>query len=96
MSEATTIDRKYTIMELGSYDRERHMPLEKAYEMIQAQGDENLPTERLKKAAEAGDIKVYEFKGQQYVDRLDVGRVYHRSTATQNGLTIERYFTKEW
>lgn len=86
---------KYTIMGLDSYDRERHISLDKAYELIQSQNDANLQLSVLENAVNSRAIKVYEFKGKKFVDRIDVGRVYHRQPEKAEGLTIERFFTRD-
>ena len=41
------------------------------------------------------EINIYEFKRKKYIDRLDIGRIYHQSPEKKEGLTIERYFSKE-
>src|SRR3989344_380559 len=88
-SIATTYSPKL----LRSYDRERHFTLDSAYELIRAQDDPNFSTEKLTYAIDSGQIHVYEFNGVRYLDRLDVGRVYHEIKEGNEGLTIDRYFT---
>lgn len=85
----------YSPMHLKSYDKRRHILVQDAYSLLKDQNDPNLSSERLQQASEQGKIRVYEFNGQQYLDRLDIGRVYHNVPETKKGLTIERYFSKE-
>src|SRR3989344_6525152 len=93
------LDRRlpFSPMNLSSYDKERHIPLSEAYDLIQSQNDPHLQVGALKEAIDNDQIHVYKFKGQEYLDRLDVGRVFHRVRPKEkrNGLTIERYFSKE-
>ena len=88
-------ENKYTILKLDSYDRERHIPLDRAYELIQSQNDSSLQPSVLENAVSSGTMKVYEFKKKKFVDRIDMGRVYHRPQEKAEGLTIERFFTKD-
>ena len=83
---------KYTTKLLSSYDRERHVLVDDAYTLVESQS--NLSRGPLERALESGNIHVYDFNGKQYLDRLDVGRVFHKPTE-RKGLTIERYFTTE-
>lgn len=75
------------------YDKERHIPLNDAFELIKTQNDDKLSLEKLVSAIDSENIKVYEFKNQKYLDRLDIGRVYENNPAQKEGLTIERFFT---
>ena len=52
-----------------------------------------LPLDKLKQAVQNREIRVYNFRGQNYLDRLDIGRVYHKEPEKKEGLTIDRYFT---
>jgi ribonucleoside-diphosphate reductase alpha chain len=79
---------------LKSYDARRHIAVQEAYSLLNIQQDSNLSPQKLKNAAEEGTIQIYEFNGEQYFDRLDVGRVYHQTPKTSDGLTIDRYFSK--
>ncbi|MBI2110373.1 hypothetical protein HYT51_01165, partial [Candidatus Woesearchaeota archaeon] len=81
----------YSPMQLKSYDRERHLEINAVYNLLQEQQD--LSSERLSSAIAEEQIRVYSFKGKQYLDRLDVGRIYHQEKEKPSGLTIERYFT---
>lgn len=83
--------KKYSLIDMSAYDKERHITLSEAYNMI-SNGD--LDNNILSKAIENDEIEVYEFKDEKYLDRLDVGRVYHQTSEKKEGLTIERYFTK--
>jgi len=85
---------KYSPMELDSYDRERHIPVEDARTLIENQNDPQLQTQRLTEAMASGDLRTYEFDGKQYLDRIDIGRVYHQPKE-RTGLNVERYFTHE-
>jgi ribonucleoside-diphosphate reductase alpha chain len=80
----------YSPIELGSYEKKKHIPLNEAYSFIEQQ---NLDPAKIKTSIEKGELHLYEFGNQQFVSRLDVGRVYHTSPKKQEGLTIERYFT---
>lgn len=83
--------KKYSPIDMSSYDKERHVPLNEAYRMVD---QANLSNELLTNAMNNDEIAVYEFKGEKYLDRLDIGRVYHEAPEKREGLTIERYFTK--
>ena len=83
----------YSIMNLKSYDRERHIAVDSAYNLIESQNDDYLPLDKLKQAVQNREIRVYNFRGQNYLDRLDIGRVYHKEPEKKEGLTIDRYFT---
>jgi len=85
----------YSPMNLRSYDRERHIPVSDAYKLLKDQGNRRLSQKKLKDAITQGGIRVYEFKDQKYLDRLDIGRVYHQVPETRKGISIDRYFTKE-
>ena len=91
------IDPKITFspMNLRSYDKERHIPLQEAFQLINNQNDNHISAERLQSAIDDKEVRVYELKGQQYLDRLDIGRVYHKPIEKKEGLTIERYFSRE-
>ena len=78
----------YSPMRLKSYDRERHLEVNVMYTLLQEQ--KNLSPEKLSSAIAAEQIRVYTFKGKQYLDRLDVGRIYHQEKEKPSGLTIER------
>lgn len=85
---------KYSSMNLDIYDRERHMSIDQALEMIAGEKSRTLPVEKLQRAIDNQDIRVYEFKkGKRYVDRLDVGRVYHKEPREKPGITVKRKFT---
>jgi len=87
------IPEKYSIMNLDEFDQERHMLIDEATKLIQAQNDSNLPSEKFIRALAQNEIKIYKFKNKEYVDRLDIGRMYHQEPTQKKGLTIERYFT---
>jgi len=94
---------------IRTYDKERHILLNDAYNLIESQQDPNLPVSRLREAVESGSIHVYDLskasftpmgdaespekEGMYFLDRLDIGRVYHQPKKEKRGLTIERYFT---
>ena len=83
----------YSPVSLRSYNRERHFPLDDAIKAVFDLGEsESL---RLKEALDRKAIKVYEFNGKNYLDRLDVGRSLHEKNTNKEGLTIGRYFTEE-
>jgi len=80
----------YTLTMLDSYDRERHIELTKGYALVEKEG---LLLQKLKNAINSGQIFVYRFKGVKYLDRIDMGRVYHQTKKKKEGLTIQRLFT---
>ena len=85
----------YSPMNLKHYDAERHIPINKAYELLKTQNDSNLNPERLKQAIDKKEVRVSSFKGEDYLDRLDIGRIYHEVPKKNGGLTIERYFSMQ-
>ena len=94
----TAILRKreiYSPINLRSYDKERHISVDDAYKLLKNQKDRSLSQKKLRYAINQGEIRVYEFDEVQYLDRLDIGRVYHKVPETRQGMNIERYFTKE-
>lgn len=92
--EEKTADRPiYSIQDLGVYDQERHIKFQDALQLIS--GEKGLSGGKLIEAVGSGKIRVYEFHGEKYLDRLDVGRVYETPSAEKKGLTIERYFSQE-
>lgn len=76
---------------LESFDRQRHILLSEARGLVKT--DAGLPVERLDSAISGGDISVYHFGNEEYLDRLDVGRAYH-NTKPKSGLRIERHFSR--
>lgn len=74
------------------YDKTRHIPVEEAKELIISEG---LNTRKLSHAINEKNIWVYNFDGTNYLDRIDIGRIYHTHQKRKAGLTIERYFTKK-
>ena len=82
---------KYSQGILGTYDRERHILLEDALAMIERES--HLDSSKLTYAIGAGEIQAYDFKGGRYLDRIDIGRVYHEAPTQKEGLTIKRFFT---
>jgi len=95
--ESLDFDRKksYSPINYKTFDRVRHIPLNDAYSLIEGENDSNLPVNRLREAIDNKQLNIYTFKGQEYIDRLDIGRVYHHIPERREGLTIERYFSKE-
>ncbi len=85
---------KYSPMVLNSYDKIRHIPTEDASLLI-GQQKSLLEVGKLEEAVKSKDIKKYNFRGKEYFDRLDLGRVYHQEKKEKEGLTVERYFTEE-
>jgi ribonucleoside-diphosphate reductase alpha chain len=84
---------KYSPMVLQSYDKERHVKIEDARKLIENQNDRGLDVNEFNHAIENQEVKLYKFKGQDYVDRLDIGRVFHKEPRGKEGLSIERYFS---
>ncbi len=82
----------YSPIELSSYEKNKHIPLDQAYNIIKEQ---NLSPTKLENSIKNGQIHTYDFDNKKYINRLDLGRVYHEDKKEKNGLTIERYFTKE-
>ena len=66
---------KYSPSPIYAYDVERHIKLTDAYEMIKNETD--LESGVLTGAIESKDISIYNFDNDPYLDRLDIGRVYH-------------------
>ena len=99
-TEESTVEKGDTgpsesIMNINPYDKVRHIPVKEAHQLVQSQEESDIPVKRLKDAVKAGDVRVYDFKGEQYLDRLDIGRVYHKTNTKKEGLTIDRYFSTE-
>ncbi len=92
-AEANETNSSYSRTLIEVYDRVRHLPLDEAYSLVESQ--KHLPLERLRDAVENGEIHVYEFEGREYLDRLDIGRIFHKPLREKNGLTIERFFSAE-
>lgn len=84
--------RKYSPIHLGSYDKTRHVLLDDSYGLL---NNEGLSREKLDTAISDGKISVYTINGQQYLDRLDIGRIYH-DASPKEGLTIEKYFSRDY
>ena len=91
LEQVASMEPKYSVQELGSYDKERHVRIDYARQLVSQEG---LSPDRLAAAIDKGEIRVYDFNGIQYIDRLDVGRVYHQPTE-RRGLRIDRYFTRD-
>lgn len=81
---------KYTKFPLEGYVPDRHLELGKMYSLV---SNENLPVDKINDAISSGELQVYHFKDVQYLDRLDVGRVYHEEPENKKGLSVEKYFT---
>ncbi|MFA5174393.1 MAG: adenosylcobalamin-dependent ribonucleoside-diphosphate reductase [Candidatus Pacearchaeota archaeon] len=86
--------KKYSPFPLDSYDVQRHIPLEKAYSLVKDQNNSNLNPEFINQSIQGGDLAVYNFNGHEYVDRLDIGRVYH-SPKESRGVKVQRFFSRE-
>jgi len=84
---------KFSPMHHESFDNERHIFLEEAFELIR--NDSLLEIEKLEEAIRLGHITVYTFNEKKYLDRLDVGRVFHKRFVKKEGLQISLYFTNE-
>ena len=82
---------KYTKFPVDDYIPDRHLEISKSYDLVKSQA---LDIERLNSAVKTGEIKIYEHKENQYLDRFDIGRVYHNDIPEKKGITIERYFTE--
>ena len=82
----------YSHKEIKVYDKERHISQNEAVELLKKN---SLPPEKLTAAIETGMMRTYTFKGIQYFDRLDLGRVYETPLRDKKGLTLERYFIRE-
>ena len=90
-----SIPTNYSPMDLKSYDQERHISVGDAYDLLKSQEDPSLSPKKLNDVIDQGDIRVYEFDGNKYLDRLDVGRIYHKIPEERQGLSIERYFSNK-
>ena len=84
----TILDKNYSPAILSSIDRNRHIPLSEAYSLVDSQDSLRLPVDKLKNAVGDGSIHVYHFGEESYVDRLDIGRVYHEANSNPKSLTI--------
>jgi len=93
--EASVQERNYTRSILSSFDRERHILMDEAYNLVSSQNDSYLSVDKLNSAINNDQIHLYEFKGDKYLDRLDIGRVYHSPVKEISGIGIEKYFTSE-
>ena len=89
------MSEEYSPMILKSYDGVRHIQADEAYNLLRTQEDKNLNPNKLETEVKKGNIRIYDFDGNKYFDRLDIGRVYHKPISTPKGLNIERYFTKK-
>ena len=87
--------KNYSIMNLNTYDNVRHIEVNDAYSLVKNQKNINLPIEKLKYAVDNKQINIYEFKGKEYLDRLDIGRIYYQTSEKKEGLTINRYFNEQ-
>ena len=95
MSVKLNDDEIYSKAPLTSLDKSRHIGVEEAYDLVGSQKDRNLPLSSLKRAVDEGKIHIYHFNGISYLDRLDIGRIYHKSRKKIEGLSIDRYFSIE-
>jgi len=93
LSDSLLKPEKYSPFPLDSYDKGRHIPLNYARELIISQQDSNLNVNSLDSAIESNELVTYSFSGDLYLDRLDIGRVFHTKKEGK-GLTIEKYFSK--
>ncbi len=84
--------RKYSPAQLETYNQERHILIERAKDIVN--GDSSLPLAKLEEAVSSGDIRVYDFEDGRYLDRLDIGRIYH-NIRQRKGVCIERYFSRK-
>lgn len=85
--------KSYTTSVLDSYDAVRHIEVGEAYRLVRDQEDKALPVNRLERAVRSGELLTYEFDdGKKYVDRLDIGRVYHKTKASPEGMRFSRRF----
>ncbi|MBW2985399.1 vitamin B12-dependent ribonucleotide reductase [Candidatus Woesearchaeota archaeon] len=80
----------YSISLLKDYNQERHIELNVAKSLIE---ENKLQLDKLTNAMDSKNIHVYEFNNKQYLDMLDIGRVYHQQPEKKKGLTIDRCFT---
>ncbi len=85
---------KYSPRELKAYNDNRHIKIDDAYDLIN-NNSIDLNDNKLREAVNSKDIRIYEFKGEKYLDRLDIGKVYHNPKKEKKGLTINRYLTNE-
>ena len=90
MKNNGVLNGSYSKTIIGAYDRVRHVPLDESHSLVESQG---LSLDKLTRAVSDGKIHVYEFDSKEYLDRLDIGRIYHRPAQERVGLTIERYFS---
>lgn len=84
---------KFSPIHRESLDKEKHILLSQAFELVQK--DPLLDAEKLEEAISQRHITVYVFNGKEYLDRLDIGRVFHLKPLRKQGLPVQRYFTKK-
>lgn len=93
--ESRLTGARVTLSELTEYNPERHIPVDEAYRMIGNSGESRLNPEKLAEAMAKGQIHVYTYtrkgKTEQYLDRLDIGRLYHEPRE-RVGVAIEPFF----
>lgn len=92
-AEKVVQTNKYSQRQLNSYDSTRHIEVDEAYKLIRDQDDRNLDVSKLIDAVNRQEIHTYIYKGKQYLDRHDIGRMYHNQPDEKRGLTVERYFS---
>jgi ribonucleoside-diphosphate reductase alpha chain len=83
--------KEHTLAPLGSYDSVRHIKLDDAKALIKNK-ENSLKFNKLKNALDNESIQVYDFKGEKYLDRLDIGRIYHVGGENE-GMSINRNFS---
>jgi ribonucleoside-diphosphate reductase alpha chain len=79
---------------LRSHDATRHILIDDAIKLISDQNDRSLSPKLLSDAISSQAIHVYEFKDKKYLDRIDLGRLYHKLTEKKEGLSFKREFSK--
>ena len=80
----------YTKSVIGSYDKHRHVTFDEAKTLI---SNEGLSLSRFDSVVQGNQINIYDFKGIKYVDRLDIGRIFHEVPRIKSGVGLERYFS---
>ena len=92
--DSGNLPKRYSPFPLTSFDKGRHIILDEAYKLVKSQQDPNLDVDYLQQAVSNSEVVVYQFEGKRYLDRLDIGRVFHVEKE-KKGLSIERYFSRE-
>lgn len=92
--ERELVTQNYSKSLLTALNSTRHINLEDSYSLVSRDVGSSAES-RLRQVVDSGSVHVYDFNGEKYLDRLDIGRVLHQSMSDVKGLHFERYFSKE-